>query len=102
MTLHSTIIGALPTDPAAVHPARHRLPAWNIEDFSRNEQGMRSLIAGAFDASDPDTIGVTNTVSMGIDPYLIRRPEGRKQRPGVIEQSEPRLVTHLSVERGIA
>jgi predicted GNAT family N-acyltransferase len=122
MTVHSTIIGARPTNAPAVHPAKHPLPARNIEDFARdvvvftlgagdlgpmldraevdlpglasreavlrvmahnpdtvwgiarreaytggalqpegfigflmlNEQGMRRLIAGSFDASDPD------------------------------------------------
>jgi predicted GNAT family N-acyltransferase len=122
MTVHSTIIGARPIDPPAVHPAKHPLPARNIEDFARdvvvftlgagdlgpvmdraaldlpglasrqavlrvmahnpdtvwgiarreayaegdlkpegfigflmlNEQGLRRLIAGTFDASEPD------------------------------------------------
>jgi len=122
MTVHSAMIGAMPTAPPAVHPAKHPLPARNIEDFARdvvvfplvagevsgllddagldlpglakreavlrvmahnpdtvwgiarrdqyargirqpegfigflmlNEEGLRRLIAGSFDASDPD------------------------------------------------
>jgi predicted GNAT family N-acyltransferase len=36
MTVHSAIIGAKPTEPPAVHPAKHPLPARNIEDFARD------------------------------------------------------------------
>jgi predicted GNAT family N-acyltransferase len=36
MTVHSTITGARPTDPPAVHPAKHPLPARNIGDFAQN------------------------------------------------------------------
>ena len=43
-----------------------------------------------------------NAVTIGIDPYLILRPEGRWHRPGVLEQSRSRPVTRPSVERGAA
>jgi hypothetical protein len=61
-----------------------------------NQRGMRRLIAGRFEASDPDII------TTGRDPYLIRRPERRRQRPGILERSRARPLTHPSVERGVA
>jgi hypothetical protein len=61
-----------------------------------NQRGMRRLIAGRFEASDPDII------TTGRDPYLIRRPERRGQRPGILERSRSRPLTHPSVERGVA
>jgi predicted GNAT family N-acyltransferase len=48
MTVHSAIIGALPTDPPAVHPAKHPLPARNIEDFARDVV-VFTLAAGDID-----------------------------------------------------
>jgi hypothetical protein len=61
-----------------------------------NQRGMRRLIAGRFEASDPDII------TSGRDSYLIRRPERRRQRPGILERSRSRPLTHPSVERGVA
>jgi len=43
-----------------------------------------------------------NAITIGIDPYLIIRPEGRWHRPGILEQSRSRPVTRPSVERGAA
>jgi predicted GNAT family N-acyltransferase len=43
-----------------------------------------------------------NAITIGIDPYLILRPEGRWHRPGILEQSRSRPVTRPSVERGAA
>jgi hypothetical protein len=60
-----------------------------------NQRGMRRLIAGRFEASEPDII------TAGRDPYLIRRPERRRRRPGILERSR-RPLTHPSVERGVA
>jgi hypothetical protein len=61
-----------------------------------SQGGMRRLIAGPFEASDPDVI------TTGRDSYLIRRPERRRQRPGILERSRSRPLTHPSVERGVA
>jgi predicted GNAT family N-acyltransferase len=41
-------------------------------------------------------------ITIGIDPYLIVRPEGQWHRPGILEQSRSRPVTRPSVERGAA
>jgi len=41
MTIHSTVFNApLPIDPPAVHPAKHPLPARNIEDFAQKRRGI--------------------------------------------------------------
>jgi hypothetical protein len=61
-----------------------------------NQRGMRHLIAGTFEAGDSDAI------TIGQDPHLIRRLEGRRQRPAVLERSRSRPLTHPSVERGVA
>lgn len=42
---------------------------------------------------DPDA------VTIGADPYLIIRPEGRWHRPGILEESVARKVTRPSVDR---
>jgi hypothetical protein len=36
-------------------------------------------------------------VTIGADPYVIIRPEGRWHVPGVLEHSAARAVTHPSV-----
>jgi hypothetical protein len=43
-----------------------------------------------------------NAITIGIDPYLILRPEGSWHRPGILEQSRSRPVSRPSVERGAA
>ena len=44
----------------------------------------------------------SNAITIGIDPYLIIRPEGRWHRPGILEQSRSRPATRPSIARGVA
>jgi hypothetical protein len=45
-------------------------------------------------------IPLTNAITIGINPYLILRSEGRGHRPDIPEQSRSRPITRPSVERG--
>jgi hypothetical protein len=42
---------------------------------------------------DPDA------VTIGVDPYVIIRPEGRWHVPGILEHSAARDVTHPSIKK---
>ena len=39
-----------------------------------------------------------SAISIGVDPYVIIRPEGRWHRPGILENSMSRPVTRPSVD----
>jgi predicted GNAT family N-acyltransferase len=48
-----------------------------------------------------DTTPHPEAISLGIDPYVMIRPEGRWHLPGVLERSANRPVTRPSVERAV-
>lgn len=66
--------------------------------------GGRELVFSDFDYIEMQMVIARrpNAITIGVDPYLILRPEGRWHRPGILEQSRSRPVTRPSVERGAA
>jgi hypothetical protein len=43
-----------------------------------------------------------NAITIGVDPYLLIRPEGQWHIPGVLDRSKSRPVTCPSIPRGAA
>ena len=66
--------------------------------------GGQELVFSDFDYVEMQMVTARrpNAITIGIDPYLIVRPEGQWHRPGILEQSRSRPVTRPSVERGAA
>jgi predicted GNAT family N-acyltransferase len=66
--------------------------------------GGQELVFSDFDYVEMQMVTARrpNAITIGVDPYLIVRPEGRWHRPGILEQSRSRPVTRPSVERGAA
>jgi hypothetical protein len=46
-----------------------------------------------------DTTPHPQAISIGVDPYVMIRPEGRWHVPGILERSAIRPVTRPSVEK---
>jgi predicted GNAT family N-acyltransferase len=63
-------------------------------------EGGRELVFSDFDYLEIvlDVSRHPHAVSIGIDPYVIIRPEGRWHMPGVLERSASRPVTRPSIE----
>ena len=82
------------------HSQKRLLKFWNHLDFHVMEGG-KNFVFSDFDyvemvaeiPRDPDRI------TIGADPYIIIRPEGRWHEPGVLEESAARPVTRPSVDK---
>jgi predicted GNAT family N-acyltransferase len=67
----------------------------------RTFEGGKELIFSDFDYVEMvlDTTPHPKAVSIGVDPYIIIRPEGRWHVPGILERSAIRPVTRPSVDQ---
>jgi predicted GNAT family N-acyltransferase len=85
------------------HAQKRLVKFWSQFGFE-TFPGGQELIFSDFDYVEMQMVTARrpNAISIGIDPYLILRPEGRWHRPGILEQSRSRPVTRPSVERGAA
>ena len=64
-------------------------------------EGGREFVFSDFDYVEIvlDTTPHPQAISLGVDPYIMIRPEGRWHVPGILERSAIRPVTRPSVER---
>lgn len=85
------------------HAQKRLVKFWSQFGFE-TFPGGQELVFSDFDYVEMQMVTARrpNAISIGIDPYLILRPEGRWHRPGILEQSRSRPVTRPSVERGAA
>jgi predicted GNAT family N-acyltransferase len=85
------------------HAQKRLVKFWSQFGFEVIDEA-REFIFSDFDYVEMHMITARrpNAITIGIDPYLIIRPEGRWHRPGILEQSRSRSVTRPSVERGAA
>jgi predicted GNAT family N-acyltransferase len=85
------------------HAQKRLVKFWSQFGFE-TFPGGQELVFSDFDYVEMQmfTARRPNAITIGIDPYLILRPEGRWHRPGILEQSRSRPVTRPSVERGVA
>jgi predicted GNAT family N-acyltransferase len=85
------------------HAQKRLVKFWSQFGFSTFDGGQE-LAFSDFDYVEMHMITERrpNAITIGIDPYLIIRPEGQWHRPGVLERSRARPVTRPSVERGAA
>jgi predicted GNAT family N-acyltransferase len=85
------------------HAQKRLVKFWSQFGFE-TFAGAQELVFSDFDYVEMQMITARrpNAITIGIDPYLILRPEGRWHRPGVLDQSRSRPVTRPSVERGAA
>jgi predicted GNAT family N-acyltransferase len=85
------------------HAQKRLVKFWSQFGFE-TFPGGQELVFSDFDYVEMQMVTARrpNAITIGIDPYLILRPEGRWHRPGILEQSRSRPVTRPSVERGAA
>jgi predicted GNAT family N-acyltransferase len=85
------------------HAQKHLVKFWSQFGFE-TFPGGQELVFSDFDYVEMQMVIARrpNAITIGVDPYLILRPEGQWHRPGVLEQSRSRPVTRPSVERGAA
>jgi predicted GNAT family N-acyltransferase len=85
------------------HAQKRLVKFWSQFGFE-TFPGGQELVFSDFDYVEMQMVTARrpNAISIGIDPYLILRPEGRWHRPGILENSRSRPVTRPSVERGAA
>jgi predicted GNAT family N-acyltransferase len=85
------------------HAQKRLVKFWAQFGFTTFEGGQ-DLVFSDFDYVEMQMITARrpNAITIGIDPYLIIRPEGQWHRPGVLDKSRARPVTRPSVERGAA
>jgi predicted GNAT family N-acyltransferase len=85
------------------HAQKRLVKFWSQFGFE-TFPGGQELVFSDFDYVEMQMVTARrpNAITIGIDPYLILRPEGRWHRPGILEQSKSRPVTRPSVERGAA
>jgi predicted GNAT family N-acyltransferase len=85
------------------HAQKHLVSFWSQFGFE-TFPGGHEFVFSDFDYVEMQmmTARRPNAITIGIDPYLILRPEGRWHRPGILEQSRTRSVTRPSAERGAA
>jgi predicted GNAT family N-acyltransferase len=85
------------------HAQKRLVKFWSQFGFE-TFPGGQELVFSDFDYVEMQmfTARRPTAITIGIDPYLILRPEGRWHRPGILEQSRSRPVTRPSVERGVA
>lgn len=82
------------------HSQKRLLNFWGRFGF-RPLEGGREFVFSDFDYVEIvlDTTPHPQAISIGVDPYIIIRPEGRWHLPGVLERSASRPVTRPSAER---
>jgi predicted GNAT family N-acyltransferase len=80
------------------HSQKRLLNFWGRFGF-RPLEGGREFVFSDFDYIEIvlDTIPHPKAISIGVDPYIMIRPEGRWHVPGVLERSAIRPVTRPSV-----
>jgi predicted GNAT family N-acyltransferase len=81
------------------HAQKRLVNFWSHFGFRELENG-RELVFSDFDYVEMvlDTARHPGAIAIGVDPYVILRPEGRWHVPGILEQSAHRPVTRPSVE----
>jgi predicted GNAT family N-acyltransferase len=82
------------------HSQKRLLGFWGRFGFKPLE-GAREFVFSDFDYVEivMDTTRHPRAISIGVDPYVMIRPEGRWHVPGILERSAIRPVTRPSVER---
>jgi predicted GNAT family N-acyltransferase len=82
------------------HSQKHLLEFWSHFSFQTFEGG-REFVFSDFDYVEVvlDVTPHPQAISIGVDPYVMIRPEGRWHVPGVLERSAIRPVTRPSVDR---
>lgn len=85
------------------HAQKRLVKFWSQFGFSTFEGGQE-LVFSDFDYVEMqmNTERRPNAISIGVDPYLIIRPEGQWHRPGILDRSRTRPVTRPSIQRGAA
>jgi len=82
------------------HAQKRLLNFWGRFGF-RPFEGGREFVFSDFDYVEVslDMTPHPQAISIGVDPYVMIRPEGRWHVPGILERSAIRPVTRPSVER---
>jgi predicted GNAT family N-acyltransferase len=82
------------------HSQKRLLNFWSRFGF-RPFEGSREFVFSDFDYVEVslDMTPHPQAISIGIDPYIMIRPEGRWHVPGILERSAIRPVTRPSVEK---
>lgn len=82
------------------HSQKRLLNFWSRFGF-RPYEGAREFVFSDFDYIEVvlDTTPHPQAITIGVDPYIMIRPEGRWHVPGILERSAIRPVTRPSVER---
>jgi predicted GNAT family N-acyltransferase len=82
------------------HSQKRLLNFWSRFGF-RPFEGSREFVFSDFDYVEVsrDLTPHPKAISIGVDPYIMIRPEGRWHVPGILERSAIRPVTRPSVER---
>lgn len=85
------------------HSQKRLLEFWSQFSF-QPMKGGREFVFSDFDYVEIvlDTTPHPQAISLGVDPYITIRPEGRWHVPGILERSAIRPVTRPSVERAHA
>jgi predicted GNAT family N-acyltransferase len=85
------------------HAQKRLLNFWSRFGF-RPFEGGREFVFSDFDYVEVslDMMPHPQAISIGVDPYVMIRPEGRWHVPGILERSAIRPVTRPSVERARA
>lgn len=81
------------------HAQRRLVKFWSMFGFEEFEGGQE-LVFSDFDYVEMKASieRHPSAISIGVDPYVIIRPEGRWHRPGILENSKSRPVTRPSVD----
>jgi predicted GNAT family N-acyltransferase len=85
------------------HSQKRLLGFWGRFGF-RPLEGAREFVFSDFDYVEIilNTTPHPHAVAIGVDPYVMIRPEGRWHLPGILERSAMRPVTRPSVEKDAA
>jgi hypothetical protein len=80
------------------HAQKRLVNFWSRFGF-RQFEGGRELVFSDFDYVEmvAEIDRHPDAISIGADPYVIIRPEGRWHEPGILERSSARDVTRPSV-----
>jgi predicted GNAT family N-acyltransferase len=82
------------------HSQKRLVDFWTQFGF-RPLEGGREFVFSDFDYVEIvlETVPHPKAITIGIDPYIMIRPEGRWHEPGILERSALRPVTRPSAER---
>jgi predicted GNAT family N-acyltransferase len=82
------------------HSQKRLLDFWSRFSFNALEGG-KEFVFSDFDYVEivMDTTPHPQAITIGVDPYIMIRPEGRWHVPGILERSAIRPVTRPSVDR---